>query len=179
MAQQIDFGVPCARGTAAELGNSSTPTRQGQGKEFGLQGRVNQDCSSLLQPGFLHICELCKHPRPQRGAVRCGTCGSEDPGMHHPSSTGASTSTCRPIPLCRHKGRLLLHPPLLGCARADPPGLDAATPNWLCWGSKVQGCPGAHAEGTVPTRHPRVGSSCLCREHHKPSGGGEEGSQLG
>lgn len=91
--------------------------------------------------------------------------------MHHPSSTGASTSTCCPIPRQRAAASRTL--PLLGCARADPPGLRAATQNSLCWSSNVQGCPGAHAEGTVPTRRPRVGSSCLCRERCKPSGVGK------
>lgn len=31
----------------------------------------------------------------------------------------------------------------------------------------------------MPTRRPRVGSSCLCWEQHEPSGAGKEGSQLG
>lgn len=31
--------------------------------------------------------------------------------MHHPSSTGASTSTCCPIPPCRDKGGCFPHPP--------------------------------------------------------------------
>lgn len=41
--------------------------------------------------------------------------------MSRPSSTGASTSTCRPIPRCRHKGGCFPHPPAAGMCPGKSP----------------------------------------------------------
>lgn len=142
MAQQIDFGVFHVRGIAAELGSSSTPTRQGQERNLACRAmgmRISRVSFPAVSFANTHV------PTVAPGGLRSPGCPSRAPQVlsHPPAAPSRRAHT---------KGGCSRTLPVPGCARADPRSLRAAAQSW---GSNVRGCPGAHREGTVTL----VGSS--------------------